>query len=91
MFPDEDTACCWFEAVMWPDGQRPCPHCGSTSTHEASHGNMKHLQRYVNEFAGRHNIRDLDTADQMARVVAAMVGQRLMYRDLVDGPRGYAT
>ena len=52
---------------------------------------FKHLQRYVAEFAGRNNIRDLDTADQMAHLAAAMVGQRLMYRDLVGGPRGYAT
>ena len=51
----------------------------------------KHLQRYVNEFAGRHNIRDWDTADQMAHLAAAMVGQRLMYRDLVAGARGVAT
>ncbi len=42
----------------------------------------KHLQRYVNEFAGRHNILDLDTLDQMAHVVAGMVGRRLLYRDL---------
>ena len=44
----------------------------------------KHLQRYVNEFAGRHNIRDLDTIRQMEHVVAAMVGRRLMYRDLIS-------
>ena len=25
----------------------------------------KHLQRYVDEFSGRHNVRELDTADQM--------------------------
>ena len=25
----------------------------------------KHLQRYVSAFAGRHNIRDQDTIDQM--------------------------
>lgn len=34
----------------------------------------KHLQRYVNEFAGRHNIRDLDTVDQMVAIVVGLVG-----------------
>ena len=43
----------------------------------------KHLQRYVNEFAGRHGIRERDTIDQMAAVVAGMVGKRLTYRELV--------
>ena len=43
----------------------------------------KHLQRYVAEFAGRHNIRELDTLEQMEHVVAGLVGRRLMYRDLV--------
>ena len=43
----------------------------------------KHLQRYVSEFAGRHNIRESDTIAQMASVVAGMVGKRLMYRDLI--------
>ena len=43
---------------------------------------QKHLQRYVREFAGKHGIRDLDTIDQMAAVVAGMTGKRLMYRDL---------
>ena len=47
----------------------------------------KHLQRYVNEFAGRHGIREQDTLDQMNSVVAGMVGRRLMYRDLVAGER----
>lgn len=47
------------------------------------HLSAKHLQRYVNEFAGRHNIRDADTMDQMRHVVARLVGRRLMYRDLV--------
>ena len=45
----------------------------------------KHLDRYVHEFAGKHNIRDKDTVDQMYSVVAGMVGRRLMYRDLVAG------
>ena len=43
----------------------------------------KHLQRYVNEFSGRHNVRDRDTIDQMQAVVAGMVGKRLLYRELV--------
>ncbi len=43
----------------------------------------KHLQRYVSEFAGRHNIRGLDTLAQMQHVAAAMVGKRLTYRSLV--------
>lgn len=44
---------------------------------------QKHLQRHVDQFAGKHGIRDLDTIDQMASVVAGMVGKRLMYRGLV--------
>ena len=43
----------------------------------------KHMQRYVNEFAGRHNVRDADTIDQMRNVVAGAVGKRLLYRELV--------
>ena len=43
----------------------------------------KHLQRYVNEFAGRQNIRDMDTIDQMCHIVAQLIGKRLMYRELI--------
>ena len=42
----------------------------------------KHLQRYVNEFSGKHNIRDRDTIDQMNAIVSGLVGKRLMYRHL---------
>ena len=45
----------------------------------------KHLQRYVNEFAGRHNSRHLDTIDQMVRTAVGLVGKRLRYKDLVNG------
>ena len=47
----------------------------------------KHLQRYVSQFAGRQNIRELDTLAQMQHVVCGMVGRRLMYRDLI-APNG---
>ena len=47
----------------------------------------KHLQRYVDEFSGRHNVRDMDTEDQMAHLAAGMVGKRLCYRDLVGAER----
>ena len=43
----------------------------------------KDLDRYVGEFAGRHNIRPLDTIDMMARLAGGMVGKRLRYRDLI--------
>ena len=43
----------------------------------------KHLQRYVDQFAGKHGIRDQHTIDQMRLMVAGMVGKRLLYRDLV--------
>ena len=43
----------------------------------------KHLNRYVLEFAGKHNLRDADTLAQMTALVAGLVGKRLMYRDLI--------
>ncbi len=47
------------------------------------HMSPKHLQRYVNEFAGRHNIRDLDTIEQMTTLSKGMIGKRLQYADLI--------
>ena len=43
----------------------------------------KHLQRYVTEFAGKHNIREADTQDQMIALAVGLVGKRLLYRDLI--------
>jgi len=43
----------------------------------------KHLQRYVNEFAGRHNIRELGTMAQMSFVAARLEGKRLPYAALI--------
>ena len=45
----------------------------------------KHLNRYVSEFAGRHNVRPMDTVDQMAWMVRKMDGKILRYKDLVGG------
>ena len=42
----------------------------------------KHLHRYVREFAGRHNVRDLDTTEQMTVIANGMVGRRIRYKDL---------
>ena len=43
----------------------------------------KHLQAYVDTFAGRQNVREMDTLAQMQHVVAGLIGRRLTYRDLV--------
>ena len=43
----------------------------------------KHMDRYVSEFAGRHNIREADTIDQMKAIAHAMAGKRLGYRRLI--------
>ena len=43
----------------------------------------KHLHRNVNEFAGRHNIRNWDTLDQMSFLAFMMDGKRLRHKDLI--------
>ncbi len=52
------------------------------------HFSVKHLQRYVNEFAGRYNVRDCDTIDQMEHVMTHMIGKRLTYKTLIANPPG---
>lgn len=42
----------------------------------------KHLQRYADEFAGRHNKRPLATMKQIGKTVDGMVGKRLKYKEL---------
>ena len=46
---------------------------------------VQHLHRYVQEFAGRHNLREKDTIEQMHDLVAGMVGKRLMYIKELSG------
>ncbi len=43
----------------------------------------KHLDRYVQEFAGKHNVRTSGTLVQMRDTVARLVGRNLLYRDLI--------
>ena len=52
----------------------------------------EHLDRYVDEFEGRHNARDRNTIDQMAGMVRGSEGKRLRYANLIDHDhRGHAT
>lgn len=48
----------------------------------------KHLNRYVIEFEGRHNVRESGALDQMGRTVASMGGKRLTCAGLIkpNGP-----
>jgi transposase-like protein len=46
----------------------------------------KHISRYVTEFAGRHNVRGLDTIMQMTLLAKGLDGKRLRYDDLVVAP-----
>ncbi len=47
------------------------------------HMSVKHIDRYVTEFAGRHNDRPANTIDQMRHMVQNMQGKRLRYQDLI--------
>ena len=46
--------------------------------------NKKHLQRYIDEYAGRHNIRPLATMEQIGVTFEGMNGKRLKYKELVQ-------
>ena len=43
----------------------------------------KHLNRYVQEFVGRHNMRELGTMEQMETTSAKLIGKRLTYARLI--------
>lgn len=64
----------------------PCSSRGHVGfSHRSS---VKHLNRYVKEFEGRHNSRPLDTEKQMASIAKRSANKRLTYRGLIAGPNG---
>ena len=44
----------------------------------------KHLQKYIDEFADRTNIRHMDTMDQIKATAEGLVGKRLTYQKLIS-------
>ena len=44
-FSSEDKARRWFEGLVWPNGERDCPNCGSLDTHECNHPKMPYRCR----------------------------------------------
>ncbi len=48
------------------------------------HMSPKHLNRYVNEFAGRFNSRENDTIQQMNSIAQGMNQKRLEYQELIS-------
>lgn len=46
---------------------------------------VKHLDRYVGEFANRHNTAKLDTLDFMGDTATNMVGLHVSYKELIHG------
>ena len=50
----------------------------------------KHLDRYAQEFAGRHNIRNTDTLQQMDVMVHTLEGRHITYADLTE-PNGLSS
>ena len=48
------------------------------------HISVKHMYRYMNEFAGRHNSRPANTERQMSVMAHGMLDKTLRYQDLIQ-------
>ena len=66
------------------EGSSPFTHLVSfTPEHDILLMSVKYLDRYVNELAGRHNTRPLDTLVQIEHIAQGLVEKNLKYRELV--------
>ena len=45
---------------------------------------VKHLQKYIDEFSNRTNVRQLDTIDQINATISGLAGKRLKYKELTS-------
>lgn len=45
---------------------------------------VKHLQKYIDEFSNRNNVRPMDTMDQINVTINGLVGKRLTYKELIS-------
>ncbi len=56
MFPDEQAAVLWLEAVIWPDG-RLCPRCKGTDTYAGTQANAVPMPSVQAVLLGAHRYR----------------------------------
>ena len=69
------------------DSERDCRSLKRADKGKTLHKiSPKHLQRYVSEFSGKHNVRDSGTVAQMRDTVARLVGRNLLYREGPSSP-----
>ena len=55
MFPTDEAATKWFEAVVWPGGERFCGKCGSTRTREVP--NARPMPYWCTDCRGYFSVR----------------------------------
>lgn len=74
----------WNRTAPQLDGEVEADETSMGTYHQMS---KKHLGRYVNEFVGRHNRRDLGTLAQMAEGTRNFRHKTSPYNELAKDPR----
>ena len=67
MFPDEETSRLWFEALIWPNGERCCTRCGSLNTYAVTNQKMPYRCRDCRRYFS-------------AKMGTALEGSKISYR-----------